>query len=184
MGGVLTSVWRWWSGDQLALCPNLGPEADVPDPTTGLTPRDKASIVATWDLVRPNLKQHGINFFMKLFEEEPDLQQRFASFRDKDLSELRTNKRMAAHATTVMTAIQACVDNLDDVETLVELLKTTGVNHEKRGIPKEDFELLAPVLIDFLGENLGNAWTPQAKAAWTQAMKVINAVITSQYKDD
>ncbi|CAL4161331.1 unnamed protein product, partial [Meganyctiphanes norvegica] len=163
---------------------NLGPEADVPDHTTGLTPRDKASIVATWDLVRPNLKQHGINFFMKLFEEQPDLQQRFPSLRDKMLSELRTNKRMAEHATTVMTAIQALVDNLDDVETLVEMLKSTGVNHDRRGIPKEDFEILAQVLIDFLGENLGNAWTPQAKAAWKQALKVINAVILSQYKDD
>lgn len=179
MGGVLTSVWLWWSGDK-----DIGADADVPDPTTGLTPRDKASIVATWDLVRPNLKHHGINFFMKLFEEHPDIQTSFASFRDKELSELRTNKKMAAHAVTVMTAIQACVDNLNDVETLVEMLKSTGVNHDRRGIPRKDFENLAIVLLNFFEENLGGAWTPQAKAAWTQALKVINAVILSQYKDN
>lgn len=178
MGGMLTSVWRWWSGDQ------YGPEGDIPCPTTGLTPRDKDAIVGTWDLVRPNLKLHGINFFMKLFGEQPDLQSRFASFREKDLEELRTNKKMASHAVTVMTAIQACVDNLNDVETLVELLKTTGVNHDQRGIPREDFEILAPCLVEFLGENLGAAWTPRAKAAWIQALKVINSVILSQYQDD
>ena len=38
-------------------------------------------------------------------------------------------------------AISSMVDNLDDVEVLVELLKNTGENHSNRGVPKEDFDV-------------------------------------------
>ena len=43
---------------------DLGENADVPDPTTGLTPRQIAAVKATWDLVKPDLKMHGVNFFI------------------------------------------------------------------------------------------------------------------------
>ncbi|KAG7164355.1 Globin-like [Homarus americanus] len=141
--------------------------ADVPNPTTGLTLRHRTAMVRTWDLVRPDLKTHGIYFFLRLFREEPQLKTRFKGFMNKTEDQLRENKRLAAHGTTVLTAITSMVDNLDDVGVLVELLQTTG--------------LLAPVLLNYLRDNLGSAWTSVADEAWAKALKVIMSVIVSGY---
>ncbi|XP_042887295.1 globin-like [Penaeus japonicus] len=187
MGAMWSLLWGWWtagtqvSSVQYAEDGDLGPEGDVADPTTGLTLRHRTAMVRTWDMVRPDMKVHGINFFLELFRTEPELQTRFKGFANKTEEELKTNKRLAAHASTVMLAITGLVDNLDDVTCLVEMLNSTALNHKRRGIPKEDFVLLAPVLVKFLRDNLGSAWTPVAEEAWTQALKVINAVIFGAY---
>ncbi|XP_068204423.1 globin isoform X2 [Palaemon carinicauda] len=187
MGSMLSMVYVWWSGSSkvgtksLSEYGDLGPDADQPDATTGLTLRHRTAMVRTWDLVRPDVKTHGVNFFITLFREEPILKTRFKGFQNKTEDELRANRRLAAHGSTVLHAISMLVDNLDDVGTLVDLLKTTGENHSKRGIPKEDFELLAPVLVAFLRNSLGSAWSPLAEEAWTKALTVINAVIHSAY---
>ncbi|XP_042230174.1 globin-like [Homarus americanus] len=187
MGAVLSVIWGWFNPSSKVMAlkfaedGDLGPEADVPNPTTGLTLRHRTAMVRTWDLVRPDLKTHGIYFFLRLFREEPQLKTRFKGFMNKTEDQLRENKRLAAHGTTVLTAITSMVDNLDDVGVLVELLQTTGVNHKNRGIPKQDYDLLAPVLLNYLRDNLGSAWTSVADEAWAKALKVIMSVIVSGY---
>jgi len=57
------------------------------------------------------------------------------------LDQLKENKRLKAHAFTVMTAINGLVDNLDDPEVLTELLLKTGRNHAKRGTKAGDFQV-------------------------------------------
>ncbi|KAK3854693.1 hypothetical protein Pcinc_038843, partial [Petrolisthes cinctipes] len=162
---------------------DLGPDADLADPTTGLTLRHRTAMTRTWDLVRPDLKVHGVNFFLRLFREHPQIQTRFRGFDGKSEAELKTSKRLVAHATTVMMAITSLVDNIDDPSVLVELLTTTGQNHHNRGVQKNDFILLAPVLIAFLRDNLGGHWSCVAEEAWTKALKVINTVIFSAYEN-
>ena len=55
MGYVLSKVlWFWTPADY-----------DVPDNTTGLTPREKDIIQRTWKLVRADLKGNGIKLFLK-----------------------------------------------------------------------------------------------------------------------
>uniref|UniRef100_A0A0P4W708 Globin domain-containing protein n=1 Tax=Scylla olivacea TaxID=85551 RepID=A0A0P4W708_SCYOL len=188
MGALLSVVWGWLApGTQVGAVTlpedgSLGPEADVPDKTTGLTLRHRTAIHRTWDLVRPDVKMHGVNFFLAMFEAEPVLQTRFKGFAGKTKEELKSNKRLAAHGTTVFMAITSLVDNLEDISVLVELLKSTADNHRQRGVPKEDFELLSPILVKFLRDTLGSAWSPVAEEGWTQAMKVINSVIFSGYE--
>nr|XP_053653311.1 globin-like isoform X1 [Cherax quadricarinatus]XP_053653313.1 globin-like isoform X1 [Cherax quadricarinatus]XP_053653314.1 globin-like isoform X1 [Cherax quadricarinatus] len=190
MGAVFSVLWSWFSPNSKVVQvkamtfseeQDLGPEADVADATTGLTLRHRTAIVRTWDLVRPDLKEHGVNFFLRLFQDAPLIQTRFKGFVGLTEDELRTNKRLVAHGTTVLMAITSMVDNIDDVSVLVELLKNTGANHNTRGIPKDDFALLFPVLLNYLKDNLGSAWTPLAEEGWKQACKVIHAVIISSY---
>ena len=69
----------------------------------------------------------------------PESQSYFKAFANKTPEELKTDKRLAAHASTVMLAISGIVDNLGDAETLVHILKTTGRNHKRRGISKDAF---------------------------------------------
>ncbi|XP_045602393.1 globin D, coelomic [Procambarus clarkii] len=187
MGGILSGLWGWIVPNSKVKAmtfpeeDDLGPGADVADPTTGLTLRHRTAMIRTWDLVRPDMKVHGVNFFLRLFQDEPIIQTRFKGFAGVPEAELRKSKRLVAHGTTVMMAITSMVDNLDDVSVLVELLKNTGANHKNRGIPREDFAKLFPVLLNFLRDSLGSAWTPKAEEGWKQACKVINAVIVSAY---
>ncbi|GIX95362.1 hypothetical protein CDAR_499251 [Caerostris darwini] len=40
---------------------------DVPDPATGLTPRQKNIVQSTWKIVRADAKKNGILLFMRYF---------------------------------------------------------------------------------------------------------------------
>lgn len=79
--------------------------------------------------------------FCRLFKKYPVTQSLFRAFKDVDPETLYENKQIAAHGSTVMAAISSVVDNLDDSDTLCEILKTTGRNHKNRGIKKEYFEV-------------------------------------------
>jgi hypothetical protein len=39
-------------------------DLDVPDPDTGLTPREKMSIKRVWDIVRADTKRNGIDLLV------------------------------------------------------------------------------------------------------------------------
>jgi len=39
---------------------DTNPVLDVPDPDTGLTPSDKATVRRIWDIVKADTKQNGI----------------------------------------------------------------------------------------------------------------------------
>jgi len=41
---------------------------DTPDPTTGLTPRERQIVVDTWDIVKPKAKEVGVELFNRLVD--------------------------------------------------------------------------------------------------------------------
>jgi hypothetical protein len=40
------------------------PALDVPDPATGLTPREKMAVRRIWDIVKADVKQNGIDLLV------------------------------------------------------------------------------------------------------------------------
>ena len=76
-----------------------------------------------------------------MFKAHPEIQKEFKAFVGRDPDSLKKNPRLVAHASTVMSAVSNVVDNLNDPATLVEILKTTAVNHRIRGVKKEYFEV-------------------------------------------
>lgn len=77
----------------------------------------------------------------RFFQQYPDYQKKFRSFANVPVAELADNKRLQAHAFTVMKAIDGLIDNLDDPEVLTELLQRTGANHARRGLVIADFQV-------------------------------------------
>ena len=57
------------------------------------------------------------------------------------LSELRTSKKLAAHATNVMYSLTCAIDNLDDPLCLKELLLKLGENHGRRKVTEKEFHV-------------------------------------------
>jgi hemoglobin-like flavoprotein len=91
---------------------------------------------------------------------------------------MKGNKKLLAHATNVMYAITMLVDNIEDTEVLVEMLKKLGRNHYRRKITVQHFEDLKLTLIGLLKDKLGSdLMNDKAIAAWDKTYGVIVSVI-------
>jgi len=179
MGGVLSALWSWlFPPAQLT----LPPDADTPHPATGVTGRQRVAVQASWRLVAPDAKRHGIAIFIRLFKKHPETQLVFKSFKGQQPESLADNKRLAAHATTVMASVATLVDNLDDIDTLLELLNKVAENHKRRGLPIQYFEMVSNTIFDYLVETLGAALDRSGVEGWSNVFRAINSVIAAEYK--
>ena len=80
-----------------------------------------------------------MNIFDSFLKTILDINKNFLDFAHVPLDELAENRRLKAHAITVMNAINGLIDNLDDPEVLTELLTKTGQNHARRKLQLSDF---------------------------------------------
>lgn len=156
-----------------------GGEADVPDPATGLTPREKEAVKNSWAVLaqKKQLRKHGVEFFIMLFEDYPYMQPAFNAFKGMTSEELRRDKTMYSHALTVMYSIGSLVDNLDDPEQLVLLVRKIAFNHLQRDIGLKYFEDLKNMFPKFLEARVGPAATPFIKESWAKFLGVMNSVV-------
>ncbi|KAG8190591.1 hypothetical protein JTE90_017856 [Oedothorax gibbosus] len=154
---------------------------DVPDPVTGLTPRQKKIVQNTWKIVRADSKKNGILIFMKLFEHHPEYQPLFAGFAYVPLYRLPSNGKLVAHAISVMYSLSSVVDNLDEPQCLVQLLQKIGRSHRTRNISGEHIENLSDVIIMFLKEKLGpKVFDERCEEAWRKSLDVASSVIVTE----
>lgn len=91
------------------------------------------------------------------------------------VDQLRGNKRLEAHAKSVLYAISQLVDNLEDVELIIEMLKRQAINHKGRKVGAEMFNNLGNVLLAMLTEVLN--LDEQAQAVWAKTYAVIVQVV-------
>ncbi|KAJ9590154.1 hypothetical protein L9F63_016739 [Diploptera punctata] len=166
MGGILSYL----TGDN-------DPNLDIPDSTTGLTPRECQTVQYTWSLVYQNSKPAGVQLFIELFRTHPEYQSMFPSFRGVALSQLEKSKKLEAHATNVMSSIATLVDNLGDVECLVELARKIGENHGRRKLKQQAFIDVKILLMRILKQNLGSKLTPLGEEAWSKTLDLANKFI-------
>jgi len=157
---------------------------DTPDPATGLTPNEKNTIRKTWDVVKQDIKNNGLDLFVRFFTENPSYQKHFKGFKDVPISELRGNKKVLAHANSVLYAITSLVDNLDDPECLIEMLKKTSESHFKRKIEIPMFNNLGVSLVGLLVAKLGPELMNEAAVdAWKKTYGVIVSVIQQGFEE-
>ena len=123
----------------------------------------------------------------RFFHAYPDYQKLFKGFAHVPLDQLRGNKRVEAHAKAVLYAITQLVDNLDDTELVIEMLKKQGRNHQNRKIDSTKFQNLGGVLLELLTEKLGpELMNEKGVQAWTKTYSVIVKVVhdTQNSPDD
>uniref|UniRef100_A0A1W7RAG4 Globin C, coelomic n=1 Tax=Hadrurus spadix TaxID=141984 RepID=A0A1W7RAG4_9SCOR len=161
---------NWWS--DLSVDSNM----DVPDSKLGLTLREKEGIKIVWASVRKNMKGNGVEILVKFFTVYPDYQKLFRAFADVPLSELKQNKKLIAHATSVIYSLSSLVESLDDVENLKELTIKISESHLPRGVSKQQFAELGKVIVEFFEEKLGKLLTPAAKTGWEKLLGVVASI--------
>ncbi|MEC9340213.1 MAG: globin family protein [Pseudomonadota bacterium] len=120
---------------------------------------DEASIKRvqdTWQQVIPIREQAAALFYAKLFELDPSVKPLF-----KGSMEEQGRKLMNMLGTAAM--------GLDKLDSIVGAVQDLGRRHVAYGVKDAHYDTVGAALLWTLEQGLGDAFTPEVKAAWTQA---------------
>lgn len=113
-----------------------------------------ALVQETFALVEPAAT--AVTFYDRLFTLDPTLRSLFKH--DLDLQGVR-----------FMAALQVAVGGLSEPEMMVTAVKQLGRRHAGFGVRPEHYHTFGEALIWTLEQQLGERWTPEIAAAWTEA---------------
>jgi hemoglobin-like flavoprotein len=117
---------------------------------------DQITIVkTTWAAVQEIAETAASLFYARLFELDPALRPMFS------------NSDMAEQGRKLMTMIGIAVKGLDKLEALVPAVESLGRRHVGYGVQAHHYDTVGAALLDTLGKGLGDAFTPEAKEAWS-----------------
>ena len=84
-------------------------------------------------------------FFRRLFEEHPDIQEKFyfAANKNQDIDAIMADAKLASHAKGVIDTISFAVSCLHDLSGLVPILKQLGAAHAKFQLEDKHFQVIS-----------------------------------------
>ncbi|XP_052082384.1 uncharacterized protein LOC127720016 [Mytilus californianus] len=148
----------------------------LPEETTAINEEEANAISETWTVLWSNKKENGIALFIKLFTTYPEAQKMFKEFDGLTIEEVRSNKKLRAHALSLMYALKSFLDNLDDPETLEGLVRKNAINHATRGVGPKEIMWLLPLFLELLDEIMEGNVTKLQKKAWTKLYGVLASI--------
>ena len=130
-----------------------------------MSPEQKALVKETWRQVAPMADTAARVFYDRLFEIDATTQLLFKS------TNLAEQRRKLIQALTVV------VQGLDHLEALVPALADLGRRHAQYGVKAGHYEMVGAALLWTLEQGLGSGWTPDVKAAWSDAYALLADVM-------
>ena len=125
-----------------------------------MTPHEKRMVTQSWAQVEPISEQAAELFYGRLFELDPDLKALFKG-------------DMQAQGRKLMASLALVVTSLDDLDGLVPVLQVMGRSHRGYGVKASDYDTVGAALLWTLGQGLGEAFTEDVKASWTEAYGLV-----------
>jgi hemoglobin-like flavoprotein len=125
------------------------------DTTNIMNPQTAALVRDSWAEIVPMRKQVCAEFYQRLFARYPELRPLF-----KDDIERQTS--------LFVTMLNTVVSSLENREPVVPLIKTVGARHADYGVGNADYDKFSNVLLDSFADALGERFTPDVRAAWTE----------------
>jgi hemoglobin-like flavoprotein len=130
-----------------------------------MTPQQVALIQASWQQVAPIREQAAQLFYDKLFALDPSLRPLFKG-------------DMLQQGRKLMAMIDTVVHALGQLDRLVPAVQDLGRRHAGYGVRPGHYQTVGAALLWTLGAGLGEAFTGDVKAAWTEAYTVLSGVMT------
>ncbi len=125
-----------------------------------MNPQQISAVRNTFALLVPQADSVARLFYARLFELDPQLRPLFKA----DMAEQRSK---------LMAMLGAGVSGLDRLDTLVPVLRQLGARHVAYGVRDADYGTVGAALLDTLASGLGDTFTPETRAAWTEAYTLI-----------
>jgi nitric oxide dioxygenase len=108
-------------------------------------------------------------FYKRLFELDPSLKRLFKS----DMTE---------QGDKLMSMLRAVVNGLGNLQALVPVAQALAKRHVAYGVEAAYYSTVGAALLDTLDKGLGEAFTPDVRAAWTKAYTTLaNVMVEAAY---
>jgi hemoglobin-like flavoprotein len=130
-----------------------------------MTPQQQDIIRSTWSQVAPIAEPAARIFYDRLFKLDPTLEPMFA-FTD-----------MEAQRRNLMQTLAVVVKGIDHLDTLIPAVEALGRRHAGYGVQPGHYATVGQALLDTLEVGLGDAFTAEARAAWTEAYELLAGVM-------
>ena len=129
-----------------------------------MTPEQITLVQDSFAKVEPIADKAAELFYGKLFELDPSLKPMFKA----DIAE---------QGTKLMTMIGVAVRGLDNLDAIVPAVQNLGIRHVDYGVKDEHYDTVAAALLWTLEQGLGDDFTSEAKAAWTETYVLLATVM-------
>ena len=129
-----------------------------------MTPEKIELVQSTFRKVMPISATAAELFYGLLFELDPSLKPLFKG-------------DMKVQGQKLMQMIGTAVARLKDLPTLVPVVEALGKKHAGYGVKPEYYDTVGAALLWTLGKGLGDAYTPEANAAWTETYTTLATVM-------
>ncbi|MBM96726.1 MAG: hemin receptor [Oceanospirillaceae bacterium] len=129
-----------------------------------MTPEQITLVQESFAKVEPIADKAAELFYGKLFELDPSLKPMFKG----DIAE---------QGTKLMTMIGVAVRGLTNLEAIVPAVQNLGIRHVDYGVKDEHYDTVAAALLWTLEQGLGDAFTEETKAAWTETYVLLATVM-------
>ena len=134
-----------------------------------MTPDQIAAIQESFTKVVPISEQAANLFYGRLFEIAPAVKPLFRS----DMTE---------QGRKLMATLSVVVARLENLESLLPAASALAKRHAGYGVKAADYQPVGAALLWTLERGLGEQWTPQLAAAWTEAYTILaNFMISEAY---
>jgi len=105
-------------------------------------------------------------FYARLFELDPDL-------------ELLFKGNLSEQGRKLMQMIGLAVNSLDRMDQLLPVVQSRGARHVGYGVRDKDYDTVGQALLWTLRKGLGQAFTPEVEAAWTNVYATLASAMQS-----
>jgi hemoglobin-like flavoprotein len=130
-----------------------------------MTPEQHALVRESWRRFEPRFRAAGLRFYEQLFALDPTVAHLFAHV-DIDHQERK-----------LMTMLTEIVRVLDRPNELVPELAGLGHRHVSYGVKDDDYGSIGAALIWLLEQVLGEEFTPELRAAWSEAYLLVSSIM-------
>ncbi len=110
--------------------------------------------------VRPIADQASETFYQRLFEIAPSYRAMF-------------KHDMKKQGAMLMSTLGLAVGSLNNLETILPAVRSLGRRHAEYGVTAEHYQPVAEAFLWTLEHYLGEAFTPELKAAWVEAYMIL-----------
>lgn len=131
-----------------------------------MTPQQVALVQTSFKKVVPIAGTAADLFYNRLFEIAPETRSMFPA----DLKEQKGK---------LMAMLGTAVSNLHQLETILPAVKALGERHKGYGVTAAHYAPVGAALLWTLEKGLGPDFTPEVKAAWTEAYTALAGVMTA-----
>jgi hemoglobin-like flavoprotein len=146
------------------------PPAPTPEPEPtpeaggGPTPEQISLVQDSFERLAPFADAAAELFYKRLFELDPSVKPLFKG-------------DMGEQGKKLMSMIGTAVKGLNDLDKLVPAVEALGVRHAGYGVVDKHYGTVAEALLWALEQGLGDTFTAEVKAAWTEIYGLLATVM-------